>query len=68
MAKRPEKVPDEKVIERTVYVPGWAYNFLVERAGKEPWRNVKGDLSRIIERAVREEMSKESGPLELATT
>ena len=59
MAKKAEKVPDNVTIERTVWVPGWGYNFLVERAEKQPWRNVKGDLSQLLERAIREEMKAE---------
>ena len=65
MARKPEKVPDNVAIERTVYIPGWGYNFLVERAEKQPWRNVKAEMSRLLERAIREEMTaeeKESGP------
>jgi hypothetical protein len=68
MAKKAVKVPDEESIERTVWVPGWAYNFLVERAARQPWRNVKSDLSQLIEKALREEMiaeGKEPGPMEL---
>lgn len=65
MAKKAVKVPDEGSIERTVWVPGWAYNFLVERAARQPWRNVKSDLSQMLEKALREEMiaeGKEPGP------
>ena len=58
MAKRPEKVPDNVVIERTVYVPGWAYNFMIDRASAER-RDVKAELSLILERAVREAMQAE---------
>jgi hypothetical protein len=50
MAKKAVKVPDEESIERTVWVPGWAYNFLVERAARQPWRNVKSDLSQLLEK------------------
>jgi len=69
MAKKAVKVDDDTPIERTVWVPGWAYNFLVERAERQPWRNVKGDLSELLEQALREAMKaegKEPGPLELA--
>lgn len=65
MAKKAEKVPDNVSIERTVYIPGWGYNFLVERADRQPWRNVKADLSQLLERAIRDEMKaegKEPGP------
>ena len=65
MAKKAVLVEPDKPIERTIWVPGWAYNFLVERAERQPWRNVKADLSAIIERAIREEMiaeGKEPGP------
>ncbi len=65
MAKKAVKVSDDDSIERTVWIPGWAYNFLVERAERQPWRNVKSDLSRLLERALREEMEaegKEPGP------
>jgi hypothetical protein len=65
MAKKAVKVPDEESIERTVWVPGWAYNFLVERAARQPWRNVKSDLSQLLEKALRDEMiaeGKEPGP------
>ena len=59
MAKKAEKVPDNLTIERTVWVPGWGYNFLVERAEKQPWRNVKAELSQLLERALRAEMAAE---------
>lgn len=59
MAKKAVKVPDDAPIERTVWVPGWAYNFLVERAARQPWRNVKSDLSQLLEQALREEMKAE---------
>lgn len=55
MAKKPEKVPDNVAIERTVYVPGWAYNFMIERAAIER-RDVKAEISILLERAIRAEM------------
>jgi hypothetical protein len=69
MAKKAVRVPDDEAIERTVWIPGWAYNFLVERAARQPWRNVKADLSKLLEQALREEMKaegKEPGPEVLA--
>lgn len=66
MAKKAVAVPNDTPIERTVWVPGWAYNFLVERAARQPWRNVKSDLSQLLEKALREEMEaegKEPGPM-----
>ncbi len=69
MAKKAEKVAPDSAIERTVWVPGWAYNYLVERTERQPWRNIKSDLSAILERAIREEMiaeGKEPGPMALA--
>lgn len=69
MAKKAEKVPDNLSIERTVYIPGWGYNFLVERADRQPWRNVKAEMSQLLERAIREEMKaegKEPGPVSAA--
>ena len=65
MAKKAERVPPDRSIERTVWVPGWAYNYLVEHAERQPWRNIKSDLSAILEHAIREEMKaegKEPGP------
>jgi hypothetical protein len=59
MAKKAVKVPDNVAIERTVWVPGWGYNFLVERAERQPWRLVKAELSALLERALREEMKAE---------
>jgi hypothetical protein len=58
MAKKPERVPDNVVIERTVYVPGWAYNFMIERAASER-RDVKAELSLALERTIREQMKAE---------
>lgn len=58
MAKRPEKVPDNVVIERTIYIPGWGYNFMIERADSQR-RDVKAELSLLLERAIREEMEAE---------
>lgn len=55
MAKKPERVPDNVAIERTVYVPGWAYNFMIERAASER-RDVKAEISILLERAIRAEM------------
>lgn len=68
MAKKAERVLDEQMIERTVWVPGWAYNFLIERAARQnkPWNNVKAELSQLLERALRDEMKaegKEPGPM-----
>jgi hypothetical protein len=65
MAKKAEKVPDGVAIERTVWVPSWGYNFLVERAERQPWRNVKAELSHLLEQALRDAMKaegKEPGP------
>ena len=59
MARKAVKVPDNVAIERTVWVPGWGYNFLVERAERQPWRQVKSELSVLLERVLREEMLKE---------
>lgn len=61
MAKRAKEV-EKPTIERTVYVPAWGYNFLVRRSEREPWRNVKSDLSALLERALREEMQTEGQP------
>lgn len=58
MAKKPERVPDNVVIERTVYVPGWAYNFMIDRAASER-RDVKAELSLALERTIREQMKAE---------
>lgn len=58
MAKKPEKVPDNVTLARTVYVPGWAYNFMIERAATER-RDVKAELSLALERAIREQMKAE---------
>jgi len=58
MAKKPEKVPENVAIERTVYVPGWAYNFMIDRATNER-RDVKAELSLTLERAIREMMTAE---------
>ena len=62
MAKRPEKVPENVVLERTVFVPGWAYNFMIERATKQR-RDVKAELSLALERAVRDLMQSEGEEL-----
>lgn len=65
MAKRPEKVPDNVSVERTVFIPGWGYNFMIERADKQR-RDVKAEISVLLERAIREEMKsegKEPGPV-----
>mgnify|MGYP001571219817 CR=1 FL=1 len=58
MAKKPGKVPDNVTLERTVYVPGWAYNFMIERAATER-RDVKAEISILLERAIRAEMVSE---------
>lgn len=58
MAKKPEKVPENVVLERTVYVPGWVYNFMIDRAHAER-RDVKAELSLALERAVRDLMKAE---------
>jgi hypothetical protein len=58
VAKKPEKVSASKPIERTVYVPGWAYNFMIDRAASER-RDVKAELSLALERAIRAEMAAE---------
>ena len=55
MAKKPEKVPDNVVIERTIFIPGWGYNFMIERAVKQR-RDVKAELSLLLEQAIREAM------------
>lgn len=55
MAKKPEKVPENVTLERTVYVPGWAYNFMIERAATQR-RDVKAEISILLEKAVRAEM------------
>lgn len=65
MAKRAEKVEEGPPIERTVWVPTWGYNFLVDRATRQPWRNVKAELSELLEQALRDVMKaegKEPGP------
>lgn len=59
MARKAIKVDGDTAIERSVWVPGWGYNFLVERAERQPWRNVKAELSHLLERALREEMKAE---------
>lgn len=58
MAKKPEKVPDNVVIERTIFIPGWGYNFMIERAEAQR-RDVKAELSLLLERAIKEEMKSE---------
>lgn len=58
MAKRPEKVPDNVVIERTIFIPGWGYNFMIERADSQR-RDVKAELSLLLERAIKELMTTE---------
>jgi hypothetical protein len=58
MAKKPEKVPDNVVIERTVFIPGWGYNFMIERAESQR-RDVKAELSLLLERAIQREMTAE---------
>lgn len=55
MAKRPEKVPDNVTIERTIFIPGWGYNFMIEVAEKQR-RDVKAELSLALERTIRELM------------
>ena len=58
MAKRPEKVPDNLTVERTVYIPGWGYNFMIDRADTQR-RDVKAELSILLERAIKELMQVE---------
>jgi hypothetical protein len=58
MAKKPEKVPDNVIIERTLFIPGWGYNFMIDRAAKER-RDVKAELSLLLERAIKAEMTSE---------
>lgn len=58
MAKRPEKVPDNVIIERTIFIPGWGYNFMIERADSQR-RDVKAELSLLLERAIKELMTTE---------
>lgn len=58
MAKKPEKVPDNVVIERTVFIPGWGYNFMIDRADSQR-RDVKAELSLLLERAIKEAMQAE---------
>jgi hypothetical protein len=59
MAKKPTKIPEDAQIERTVHIPGWAYNFMIDYAAAER-RDVKTELSLVIERAVRELMQSQS--------
>jgi hypothetical protein len=58
MAKKPEKVPDNLVIERTIFIPGWGYNFMIELAESQR-RDVKAELSLLLERAIKELMKAE---------
>jgi hypothetical protein len=58
MAKKPTKVDKAKNVERTVYIPGWAYNFVIDRAQRER-RDVKAELSLMLERAIVAEMAAE---------
>jgi hypothetical protein len=58
MAKKPAKVDKSATIERTVFVPGWGYNYVIERAQRER-RTAKDELSLILERALRAEMAAE---------
>lgn len=65
MPRKAIRVTEDRAIERSVWVPAWGYNFLVERAERQPWRQVKAELSALLERALREEMlreGKEPGP------
>ncbi len=55
MAKKPVKVDKSATVERTVFIPGWGYNFVIERAQRER-RTAKDELSLILERALRSEM------------
>jgi hypothetical protein len=58
MAKKPVKVDSSATVERTIHIPGWGYNFVIERAAKQR-RDVKAELSLIMEQALREMMSAE---------
>jgi hypothetical protein len=58
MARKPEKVPDTAIIERTVFIPGWAYNFMIDKANIER-RDVKAEISIILEKAIKEAMDLE---------
>lgn len=58
MAKKAEKVSDNIVIERTIFIPGWSYNFVIDRAVRHR-RDVKAELSLMLEQAIKEAMEAE---------
>lgn len=59
MAKRPIKVDDNEMLARTVVIPGWAYNFMIDQAARQR-RDVKAEISIMLEKAIRAAM-KEAG-------
>lgn len=61
MAKKAEKVSDNIVIERTIFIPGQCYNFVIDRAARQR-RDVKAELSLMLERAIKEAMQATEAP------
>lgn len=53
MARIPQKVDKDEQIERIIPIPGWAYNFMIDRA-KEERRDVKAQIAFVLENAIKE--------------